>query len=69
MLCFRTPILFGTCSSNPQMLDAGVLDFSMVGTERRIRIERLAAHKLKLYSDRRAAPAKLSASLKPLKDR
>ena len=44
-----------------QMLDAGVLDFCMVGTERRIRVESLRAHKLKLDSDRRTALAELSA--------
>ena len=44
-----------------QMLDSGVLDFCMVGTERRIRVENLMAHKNKLDSDRRSALAELSA--------
>ena len=44
-----------------QMLDAGVLDFCMIGAERRIRVESLTAHKHKLDSDRRSALAELSA--------
>ena len=43
-----------------QMLDSGVLDFCTVGTERRIRVESLTAHKHKLDSDRRSALAELS---------
>ena len=44
-----------------QMLDAGVLDFCMIGAERRIRVESLMAHKHKLNADRRSALAELSA--------
>ena len=44
-----------------QMLDTGVLDFCMVGTEHRIRIESLRTHKLKLDSDRKDALAERSA--------
>ena len=44
-----------------QMLDAGVLDFCMVGAECRIRVESLMAHKHKLNADRRSALAELSA--------
>jgi excisionase family DNA binding protein len=47
-----------------QMLDSGVLDFCMVGIERRIRVENLMAHKHKLDSDRRSALAE-SLSLRP----
>ena len=44
-----------------QMLDAGALDFCTVGTDRRIRVESLMAHKRKLDADRRSALAELSA--------
>jgi len=44
-----------------QMLDAGVLDFCVIGAERRIRVESLMAHKHKLNADRRSALAELSA--------
>lgn len=44
-----------------QMIDAGLLNYCMVGTERRIRVESLMTHKHKLDSDRRSALAELSA--------
>jgi excisionase family DNA binding protein len=44
-----------------QMLEAGVLDYCMVGNERCIRVENLMAHKHKLDADRRSALAELSA--------
>jgi excisionase family DNA binding protein len=44
-----------------QMLESGVLEFRRVGTERRLRVESVRAHKLKLDSDRRSALAELSA--------
>ena len=44
-----------------QMLDAGILDFCMIGAERRIRVESLMAHKHKLNADRRSALEELSA--------
>ena len=50
-----------SCPTLIQMLDAGALEYRKVGTDRRIRVDSLMAHKHKLDADRRTSLAELSA--------